>query len=240
MKTLTVISNFNEEGSILQTIQDFRSHKQIDSDLLVIDNWSYDRSYDLIKNSGEKYLRHAVNTGSCSSVIKTSFLYSYLNHYDIYCNMDGDNQHNASELKTLIQPILDGKADIVIGSRFINKKGFQSFFVRRIGINLFSKAVSWLSGQEVTDITSGFRAYNRKAIEYFANQYKHEYEHCAQMLIVVAYANLRVQEVPVLMNPRTSGKSMFNPLSSMKFVIYGIISMIGTRLQKKQIKRNIA
>ncbi len=236
MKILTVISCYNEEGAILDTIADFRNHAKIDADLLIIDNSSVDRSYELIKKSGEEYLRHAVNTGGVSGVIKTSFLYAYLNDYDIYCNLDGDNQHNASCLHDLLQPVLDGNADIAIGSRFITNEGFQSYKFRRLGITIFSDIVTWFTGQRITDITSGFRAYNKKAIHFFANQHKHEYEHCAQMLMIAAYAKLRMKEVPVVMNPRTSGKSVFNFMNSVKFIIYGIISIIGTRLQKDQIR----
>lgn len=236
MKILTVISNYNEHKEVLNCIKDFKNNASINSDLLIIDNCSIDSSLEIIKNSGENYLKHPVNTGGSSGVIKTAILYSYLNNYDIYCHMDGDNQHNASELDKLIEPILSGDADIVIGSRFIEKEGFQSCLFRRIGIRIFSKILSIVTKYDIKDLTSGFRAYNRRALTFFANLYKHEFEACVQMLLVSSYAGLRIKEVPTLMKPRLTGKSEINFINSLKFPIYGMITLVGTILQKRTIK----
>jgi GT2 family glycosyltransferase len=236
MRILTVISNYNEEREIKNCLDNFKSHSSISSDLLVIDNSSTDCSLEIIKNENVNFLAHPVNTGGSRGVIKTAFLYSYLNSYDIYCHIDGDNQHNARDLLKLVDPIINDEADIVMGSRFLDKKGFQSLFFRRIGIRVFSKLVSKLTGQEITDITSGFRAYNKRAIEFFAKKYKHEIEPCVQMFMVASYAGLTLKEVPVYMKPRLTGKSEFNFLNSLKFPFYGIISIIGTMLQKNTIK----
>jgi len=177
-----------------------------------------------------------VNTGGGAGVIKTAFLYSYLMDYDIYCHMDGDNQHYASYLNKLIEPILYDKADIVIGSRFIEKKGFQSSLLRKIGIFSFSKLLSLLTKTELTDITSGFRAYNRKSINFFGKQYKHEFEVCVQMLLISHFAGLRILEIPVIMKRRITGKSEISFINGLKFPFYAIINLIGALLQKKQIR----
>jgi glycosyltransferase involved in cell wall biosynthesis len=236
MRVLTIISNYNEEGAIAASIQDFRTNATIQSDLLVVDNSSTDLSFEIIGKSGADYLRHPVNTGGSAGVVKTALLYAFLNDYDVYCHMDGDHQHNARELTKIVQPVLDGQADIVIGSRFIKHEGFQSLPIRKLGILTFSRLVSWLTGQRITDPTSGFRAYNRRAIAFFARQYKHQFEACVQMLMVAAYAGLRISEVPVIMNPRLTGRSEFNFKNAVKFPVFGIVSIIGTRLQKNAIK----
>ncbi len=236
MKILTIISNYNEESEILNTIQDVIENSSIESDILVIDNASNDNSLKLIKSTPVDYISHPVNSGGSVGVIKTSFLYAYMSEYDVYCHMDGDNQHNASDLYKLLEPLKDNQADIVIGSRFINKEGFQSLFFRRIGIRTFSTIVSKLTGNQITDLTSGFRAYNRKAIEFFAKGHRHEFEACIQMLLIASFAGLRIKEVPVIMKPRNSGKSEINFIKSLQFPIFGIISIIGTLLQKSLIK----
>jgi hypothetical protein len=236
MRILTIISNYNEQDAIEAAIADFQSNAAITSDLLVIDNCSADRSFELVKKSGASYLRHPVNTGGSAGVIKTALLYADLYGYDVYCHMDGDNQHNAGELSKIVQPILDGAADIVIGSRFIKRKGFQSLPVRRLGIRAFSWLASGLGGQKITDLTSGFRAYDRRAITFFARQYKHEFDACVQMLMIAAYAGLTIKEVPVVMNPRMTGKSEFNFTNSVKFPIFGAVSIVGTMLQRKKIR----
>lgn len=236
MKILTVISNFNEENEIINTINDFKKNSTIESDLLVIDNWSQDNSITLIKRSGVEYLKHPVNTGGGAGVVKTAFLYAYLNNYDIYCHMDGDNQHDSSYFDKLIEPILKGESDMVIGSRFIDKKGYQSHFFRRLGIKSFSKILSILTKNKLTDITSGFRAFNRKTITFFGKQYKHEFEVVVQMIMLSYYAGLTITEIPVKMKPRLTGKSEINFINAIKFPFYGIISIIGSMLQKKKIK----
>jgi glycosyltransferase involved in cell wall biosynthesis len=237
MRILTVISNYNEQGAIESAIRDFQTQSSIASDLLVVDNCSTDSSLKLIRRAGVDYLRHPVNTGGSAGVIKTALLYAEIKGYDVYCHMDGDNQHNARELSKLVQPIVSGEADLVIGSRFLTREGFQSLPIRKIGIFSFSRLLSWLTGQRITDLTSGFRAYNRRAIAFFGRQYKHEFEACVQMLMVASYAGLKIREMPVVMNPRLTGRSEINLRNAVKFPLYGLIAIVGTRLQKPAIKR---
>ena len=204
----------------------------------MVDNSSQDRSLRLLDQEEVDYVAHAVNTGGSAGVIKTALAYSYDQGYDIYCHMDGDNQHNAAELHKLVQPIIDGQADIVIGSRFIEKFGFQSLLFRRMGIFSFSWLISLLAGQKITDLTSGFRAYNSRAIKFFAHHYKHEFEACAQMLLIAAFAGLRIREVPVVMKPRLSGKSEFNFFKAVKFPFQSLVSVFGVLTQKKIIRNS--
>jgi glycosyltransferase involved in cell wall biosynthesis len=237
MKILTVISNYNEQGAIEATIRDVRENATIRSDLLVIDNTSTDSSLEIVRKAGVSYLRHPVNTGGSAGVIKTALLYAHMYGYDVYCHMDGDHQHNARELNKIVEPIEKGEGDIIIGSRFIHMEGFQSLPMRKIGISSFSRLLSALTRQNITDLTSGFRAYNRRAITFFARQYKREFEACVQMLMVAAYAGLKICEVPVVMNPRLTGKSEINLQNALKFPLYGMISIVGTVMQKQTIKR---
>jgi glycosyltransferase involved in cell wall biosynthesis len=230
-KILIVVSNYNEEKVILDTIKDIKENSIINADLLVIDNCSTDQSQEIIKKAGVDYIFHPVNTGGSQGVIKTAFAYANYNNYDIYCHMDGDNQHKASELINIIQPILDDEADVTTGSRFISKKGFQSSFFRRFGIYIYSRLISIVTGKKQTDITSGFRAYNKKAIRFFAKIFKQEIETITQLELVMFYASLKTKDVPVLMQPRISGKSEVNFLYALKFPVYNFISFIGTIIQ---------
>lgn len=231
MKILLVISNFNEEGAIRETILDARKNSTIQSDILVIDNCSSDNSLEIVKELNVDYIKHPVNTGGSAGVIKTAFAYAYYHNYDIYCHMDGDNQHMASELNKIVEPLLQNEADVVTGSRFINKKGFQSSITRRLGIILFSKLISLVTKSKFTDITSGFRAYNKKAIKFFATQFKQEIETITQLELVMYYGGLKSKDVPVLMKPRTTGKSEINFINAVKFPVYNFVSLIGTLIQ---------
>ena len=232
-KILLVVSNYNEEGAILDTIADIQNNSTIKADLLIIDNSSTDKSQQLIKDSGVDYLFHPVNTGGLAGVIKSAFAYAYYHNYDIYCHMDGDNQHVASELNKLVKPILEkNDVDVVTGSRFIEKKGFQSTFFRRQGILFFSKLLSMVTKSKFTDITSGFRAYNKNAIRVFARNYKHEIETITQMELVMHFANLKSLDVGVVMRPRFTGKSGIDLKNAIQFPIYNFISFVGTIIQK--------
>jgi len=232
MKILTVVSNYNEESAIKSTIDDIINNSTINSDLLIIDNCSTDNSLDIVRKLNIDYLKHPVNTGGSAGVIKTALAYAYYHNYDIYCHMDGDNQHKAAELIKIVQPLLDKQANVVTGTRFIDKKGFQSSFLRRRGIILFSKLISIVTGRKFTDITSGFRAYDRKAICFFAKKFKQEIETITQLELVMYYGGLKTKEVPVTMQARISGKSEFNLSNAVKFPIYNLVSFIGTIIQK--------
>jgi len=97
---------------------------------------------------------------------------------------------------------------------------------------IFSKILTWITGYKLTDITSGFRAYNRKAINYYANNYKYEMEACVQMLLIGSYAGLRIWEVSIEMKPRETGRSEINLKNAIKFPVYSTIILIGTLLQR--------
>lgn len=237
-KILLVISNYNEEGAILSTIQDVRENNTLPCDILVIDNCSSDSSIKLIKGSGSEYLWHPVNSGGCMGVVKTAFLYAYYHDYDLYCHMDGDNQHIASEVAKLVEPIIDGSGtDATTGSRFISKNGYQSTRTRRMGIYLFSKILSAITGRKFTDVTSGFRAYNKRVIEFFATRFKREIETITQMELAMYYEGFKTAEVAVEMRARVTGKSIINLHKSLRFPISNMISLIGMMIQVRG-KRN--
>ena len=181
-------------------------------------------------------ISHCINTGSSFGTVGTYFLYAYTNNYDIICQFDGDGQHIASELPRIIGPIRNNEADLIIGSRFINKEGFQSSFFRRIGIRLFSYLDSKMIGQKVTDVTSGFRAYNRTLIEFFAKYYMHELYDTNQLLLLSSFSGARIKEVPVKMKEREHGISEYNFFNSLVFPLKGLVNIIGCYLQKNHIR----
>jgi glycosyltransferase involved in cell wall biosynthesis len=234
MKILLVVSNFNEEKAILDTLSDISHNAGINCDTLVIDNCSTDGSLDLVRSIGMEYVRHPVNTGGSAGVIKTALVFAYYHGYDIYCHMDGDNQHMASELAKIVEPLMQGKADVVTGSRFIAKDGFQSSRSRRLGIYIFSWLLSLVTGRKYTDITSGFRAYNRTAIEFFAKRFKQEIETITQLELAMHFGGLKGADVAVTMRPRTSGQSEINFANSVKFPVFNIISLFGTLIQMRR------
>lgn len=235
MKILISIIAYNEENNILNTIRDLQKHN-FGYDIAVISNGSKDMTDEICRENGIYCISHCINSGGSMGTVMTYFMNGYSQNYDIICQFDGDGQHIASELPKIIQPILDGKADYVIGSRFIEGNGFQSTFVRRLGIRLFSVIVSTMMGMKITDVTSGFRAYNRKVMELYAKKMRIELHDVNQLLLLSFFNGIKVAEVPVVMQERIAGKSEFDIVNSIIFPLKGIVNIFGCFLQKKDLR----
>lgn len=236
MKILVAIPAFNEGRNIERTIKDLIDNN-IGYDFVVVDNGSFDDTVQVCKQLGVDVVSHCVNSGSSAGTVMTYLVYAYKHDYDILCQFDGDGQHIASELPKIIQPVKNGEADYVMGSRFLNGEGFQSTFMRRIGIRLFSYLDSKLTGLKITDVTSGFRAYSKKTIEFFVKYYRHELYDPSQLVLLSHYSGAKIKEVPVRMKERTDGRSEFQFFSSISFTLKGIINIVGCVLQKDQINK---
>jgi hypothetical protein len=237
-KILIAIIAYNEELSIAKTIDDLLAHKSsLGYDIVVIDNGSSDNTKEIAKSKGVNVLYHPVNTGGSMGTVRGYFMYAYRNGYDVLCQFDGDGQHLASELFKIVNPILHNEADYIIGSRFIDKIGFQSYFLRRLGITIFAKLDSLLIGMKLTDATSGFRAYSRKVMQFYSKYYPHELFDTNQLMILAHYAGCKIKEVPVVMKAREHGESEYNFTTAFVFPFKGLVNILGCYLQKSQIER---
>lgn len=240
MKILIAVITYNEEKNIAATLQDLIDHN-IGYDIVVIDNGSYDRTIDIVRSMGIKCVRHCVNSGGSNGTAVSYFLYAYQQGYDIMCQFDGDGQHMASELPKILSPVIEGQSDCVIGSRFLDNEGFQSYFFRRIGIRIFSKLLSIMTGLQFTDITSGFRSYGPRVIKFFGHQYKNSiHDNMNQFLLLSHYSGAKITEVPVVMKPRQFGVSEFNWWNGVFFPIKGLVTLFACYLQRKHIPRYVS
>jgi glycosyltransferase involved in cell wall biosynthesis len=237
-KVLVAVIAYNEERNIKSTIQDLLD-SDLEYDIVLIDNGSLDSTVEIAREMGIPCVSHFINSGASSGTLMTYFNYAYRYGYDILCQFDGDGQHIASELPKIVQPIVNGEADYVIGSRFIEKEVFQSYALRRMGIKIFSIIDSMVLGMKVTDITSGARAYNKNVIEFFGKKYHHEVHDTNQLLLLSYFAGARVKEVPVVMKEREHGASEFNIINALGFPAKGVINIIGTLLQRSNIKKGL-
>ena len=235
MKILVSAISYNEEESIEFALRDLIDNN-FGYDVVVIDNGSNDRTAEICARLSVPVVRHCVNTGGSVGTLLSYFTFAYAAGYDVLCQFDADGQHDAAELRKIIDPVLTGQADIVIGSRFIERTGFQSTAMRRVGIRLFSHHFTRLTGSPVTDITSGFRAYSRKAITFFGHTYRDPlYDSMNQFLLIAFLAGMKITEVPVTMRARRAGQSEFNAWNSLAFPIKGLASIVGCLLQKRRI-----
>jgi glycosyltransferase involved in cell wall biosynthesis len=235
VKTLIAVIALNEEANIGATLDDLKA-RPVGYDIAVIDNGSTDRTVAICRERGVRVISHCVHSGGAMGTVNTYFELAFQENYDCLCQFDGDGQHIASELPKICEPILSDRADYVIGSRFIEKQGFQSTATRRLGIRLFSQLDSLIMGQRVTDVTSGFRAYSRRVIEFFALKYRIELQDMNQLLLASHFSGARVLEVPVMMRPRIHGESEYDLLQSLSYPLFGAMNILGAWLQYRRLR----
>jgi hypothetical protein len=158
------------------------------------------------------------------ATMQTGFLYALSNGYDIAVQIDGDGQHNAETLSSIIRPILKKQANLVIGSRYLSNGGFKSTPFRKIGIKFFTYLILAVIGKRVTDSTSGFRAFDRKVLELFSKEYPPDYPE-VEALILAHKNGLTFQEIPTTMRERQGGTSSIGILSAFYYMIKVTLSV---------------
>ncbi len=223
-KTLVIIPAYNEETSIGDVVSRTKN-ALTESDVLVINDGSLDNTSEAARSSGAMVIDIPYNLG-IGSTLQTGFLFAVQRKYRAVIRLDADGQHRPEEVGALIKPILSGKADLVVGSRFLSSNdGFKSTFARRIGIRFFSAIVSSIIGRRVTDPTSGFQAMNDKAVQLFAQEYPPDYPEI-EALVLASKAGFTVKEVSVTMLERKEGQSSINLVWSVYYVLEVFISII--------------
>jgi glycosyltransferase involved in cell wall biosynthesis len=215
LRCIAVVPAYNEEESIGRVIEEIRAFDP-EFDIVVVDDGSADRTSDAAEKKGAHVVRLPFNLG-IGGAVQTGFRYAAEQRFELAVRVDGDGQHDASELPKLLEPILSDEADIAVGSRFVTAEGFLSSRSRRVGIRILAAAVSALVHQRVTDPTSGFQAVNRRAIALFAADYPHDYPE-VEATVLVAKHRLRRTEVPVTMRERSAGRSSIGTLHSVYYM----------------------
>ncbi|HXH89317.1 MAG TPA: glycosyltransferase family 2 protein [Gaiellaceae bacterium] len=214
---VAIVPARNEAGAIGRVVREIRSFDP-SLDVVVIDDGSTDDTGALAAAAGAAVVRLPFNLG-IGGAVQTGFMYALANGYELAVRLDGDGQHDPAELPKLIDPILRGEADIVVGSRFADERGaYRPPLARRAGIRFFAGLVSLLARQRVTDSTSGFQALNRNGIRLFAADYPHDYPEVEATVMVIRH-RLRLLEVPVLMRKREHGSSSITALRSAYYAL---------------------
>ena len=202
-RTLVIIPAFNEEASLPAVLDDLR-RRWPGYDVLVVDDGSTDQTAKVARTAGVTVASLPYNLG-IGGALRTGFRYAVQNGYDRGIQFDADGQHESSEIPALLQALEDG-ADMVVGSRFADRRSrYNVGRVRGGAMRLLSVGVRLLLGRSFTDTSSGFRAFSRRALEYFAQTYPVDYMDSVEALLLACYAGLKVTEIPTLMHSRTAG-----------------------------------
>lgn len=216
MRVLIIIPAYNEEDSIKKVVDNLKLTNPT-VDYVVVNDCSKDRTEAILRQNGINHISLPQNLG-IGGAVQSGYLYAKEKGYDIAIQMDGDGQHPAEEISKLTELIKNGTADMVVGSRFVTKDGFQSTALRRFGIKFLSGLIKLRIHRRVYDVTSGFRAVNTKGIELFASNYAQDYPE-PESLITAAKAGLKISEVPVTMKERQGGVSSISSFKSAYYMI---------------------
>ena len=222
LRRIAIVPALNEERSIAGVIAEIRAADP-EFDVIVIDDGSTDRTSAIAAESGAHVITLPFNLG-IGGAVQTGYQYARDHDFELAVQVDGDGQHDPSEIGRLLEPILDGRADMVVGTRFAEGGGYRGTRLRRIGIHLFAAIVSLMVRARVTDTTSGFRAVNRKAIRLFAADYPHDYPE-VEATVLLARHRLRMVEVPVQMRVRETGASSITAFQSVYYMVKVLLAL---------------
>ncbi len=214
-RPLAVLLAYEEEAAIGRTVEELRRELP-EAALLVVDDGSSDRTAAAARAAGARVARHPFNLGVAAAEA-TGLRYALRHGHPAVVRMDGDGQHDPKSARELLAAVERG-AELAVGSRFLEREGFQSSAARRAGNALLARIVSSLCGQSVTDPTSGLRAFGGRAIPFFAERFPHDYPE-PESLVWAHRAGLCVEEIPVQMRPRLAGRSSLTPWKSGYYMV---------------------
>lgn len=202
MKIIGLILAFNEESTITEVI---KGAKQFTDQIIVIDDGSTDSTSTLAHDAGAVVVSHPRNLGVGAAFL-TGVKTALSMGADILVTLDADGQFEPSDIPRIIEPIMDGKADVVTGTRFSNVQAMYNMpLIKRIGNNIFTKIINWLCGTEFSDTQCGFRAYSREALLRLTTFGRFTYTQ--EVFLDLVNKNMRIVEVPIQVRPRNHGKS---------------------------------
>lgn len=222
-KTLVIVPALNEADSIAGVIAHIRDAAPWAA-VLVMNDGSTDDTGAIAEAAGAVVLHLPHNVG-IGATVQTGFMFADMNGYEVVIRNDGDGQHEPQDIPALLDALLQGDADLVIGSRYLEDRGYVGTAARRAGSLILARLISSVTGQRFTDPTSGFIAANRKAIKLCAQVYPHDYPE-PESIVLLHRAGLRLKELPVTMKPREGGRSSITFLRSGYYMAKVILAIL--------------
>ena len=227
---LVIIPAFNEAGCIVNTVNDIIENAP-EFDYVVINDCSRDDTYKLCLEHGFNVVNLPINSG-IGAAVQTGYLYAKRYGYKYAIQVDGDGQHDVRYVSKIIKPILDLKADMVIGSRFIEDiDTFKSSRARRVGIKVISLFMKFATGRKIYDTTSGFRACSKELIYDFSLSYPSEYPEPITTVEVLK-KGYKVDELSVEMNERDGGVSSIRAWKSIYYMLNVCLALLAVKIRR--------
>jgi glycosyltransferase involved in cell wall biosynthesis len=223
MRVLLIVPAYNEAANLPRLLEGLRAAVP-EYDVCVVDDGSTDDTAEVAATYGVRVLRCPLNLG-IGGAVQTGYLWAQRAGYDVAVQVDGDGQHLPNEVSRLLVPVLEGDADLVIGSRFLDDGGFQSTYLRRMGIHYITRLLRWRWGLPVTDPTSGFRAAGAEAIKLFSTYYATDYPE-PESLALASHRGLRIAEVATPMREREHGESSIDRWRTLDYLVKVTLSLL--------------
>lgn len=197
-------------------------------DYIIVNDGSKDSTREICQKRGYCFLDLSINLG-IGGAVQTGYKYAMKNGYNIAIQIDGDGQHDVAYIGKMLEKMKAENAEIAIGSRFIEKQGFQSSRARRMGINFLSGLIKLCTGKKIYDVTSGFRAVNRRFIELYADNYPSDFPE-PEAIVTAVMNRAKIIEVPVVMKERNEGTSSIHSWKSIYYMIKVSVAVIICRI----------
>lgn len=235
-KILLIIPAYNEAQGITEVVQkvnEYRAKCPYNLDYVVINDGSTDNEEEVLVANKINHVELVYNLG-IGGAVQTGYKYALEEGYDIAVQFDGDGQHDIESLPQLLDPILNEEVDFTVGSRFIEESDslFKSSKARQMGIRILSKLIRSLTGIYIKDVTSGYRAGNKKVIQQFVDRYPTQYPEPESYMYLIAN-RFKIKEVGVKMFQRETGKSSINWINSVSYMFNVSLSILVASLISK-------
>ena len=212
---LAIVPVYNEGESVRKVV--LRLRKALpDFDVLVVDDGSTDDTVRKVPPD-VPVVSLPFNLG-IGGAMQTGYRFAALHGYEVAVQVDGDGQHRPSEVRRLVDHLIENDVDLVVGSRFIEPSGYRQTAVRKFGASMLQALIGSLCGLTMTDCTSGFRAANRRVIRAFAHWYPEDYPE-PEVVLLLKRAGYRIEEISVKMRHRRTGRSSISLMRGVFYII---------------------
>lgn len=227
---------YNEADSVRGVVEKVKENAP-GTEVVVINDGSSDKTQQQAELAGARVLSLPFNLG-IGGAVQTGLKYAYRRGYDVAVEVDADGQHDPVYIPMLVDKLLSDNLDMVIGSRFVTNTTYHSSWLRLIGIRLFSLLIKLVTGERIYDSTSGYRAYNRRALEFLSRRYPTDFPE-PESIVMLLNAGFSIDEVPTTMSRRQAGKSVVGNSDVTSRAAYFVVSnAIAILVSSLKVKRS--
>jgi glycosyltransferase involved in cell wall biosynthesis len=232
LRVLIIVPAYNEQEALGGLLAEIRALDLAHVETLVVDDGSSDRTAEVAQAAGARVLRLCGNLG-IGGAVQSGLRLAHREGYDCAIQVDGDGQHPPSELPRLLEAA--SESDIVVGSRYNDTKSFRSTVMRRAGSWFLRALLRVVAGVRVSDPTSGYRLYNKRALALYDDTYPYDYPE-PESLAIARISGLKIAEVPVTMRARQGGSSSIGGFGAAYYMLKVTIAIVLTRIRVRRRK----